>query len=485
MIGVRRALLVTFAERYVTLGTNFVTLSVLSRLLTPAEIGVSILGLAGITLAQAARHFTEPIYLIQHKDLRAGHVSSFVTIQIAVAILIFAAIVSLAPYIARAYGTPELVSYLHVVSLCILAQAVSEPIAALMRRDMLFARLAAINMLGVTANSVTSIVLALLGFSFMSIAWATLGSALLVSLLSLAWWRDPTIFRPALSEWREVASFGGYNGANMFLYRISEALPTLILGRILSVDAVAMFGRSISICQLPDKVIMGGASTVMLPAFSSGVRSGTDLRQAYLRAVEYIAAFQWPAFIVLAILAYPIVRIVLGDQWLSIVPLVQVMAIASLFAFSAELNYPVLVAVGAIRDVFLRSLIIWPISAIAVVAASVFGLKALAASWLFVIPFQALVSLLFVRQYIDFEWHDLAKAARKPAVIAACSACGPLAVVLEAGTSQISLQSTVLAVVSSAVGWIMAVCLSDHPLAADLRLVVSALRERAIARQPQ
>ena len=63
-----------------------------------------------------------------------------------------------------------------------------------------------------------------------------------------------------------------------------------------------------------------------------------------------------------------------GDQWLEVVVPVQIMALALVFSSTNELNYPVLVSVGAMRDVLVRGLIAWPISALIIATASMFGL---------------------------------------------------------------------------------------------------------------
>ena len=58
------------------------------------------------------------------------------------------------------------------------------------------------------------------------------------------------MFRPSLAEWRKVASFGGYSSATGFVNILFQTLPQLILGRLLSLDAVAAFSRATAICQL-------------------------------------------------------------------------------------------------------------------------------------------------------------------------------------------------------------------------------------------
>jgi O-antigen/teichoic acid export membrane protein len=207
--------------------------------------------------------------------------------------------------------------------------------------------------------------------------------------LSIKIWKDRSIFRPSLTQWRSFVVFGGYHGLNILLHQLHDALPYLILGRTLSLHSVALYNRGITICQLPDKFLLGGAAAVLLSSYSAEVRSGGNLRASYLRGIEMITALQWPGFILVAILAHPIVTLLLGEQWVDVVPLVQIMALGSLFTFSGPLNSPMLVAIGAMRDVLVRSLIVWPLSALIIAAASLFGLKATALAWLVTMPLQA------------------------------------------------------------------------------------------------
>ena len=59
-------------------------------------------------------------------------------------------------------------------------------------------------------------------------------------------------------------------------------------------------------------------------------------------------------------MAQPIILIWLGPTWLEVVPLVRMLCIAYLALFAACLTYPVLVAVGSVRDALISSLISLP-----------------------------------------------------------------------------------------------------------------------------
>ena len=50
-----------------------------------------------------------------------------------------------------------------------------------------------------------------------------------------------------------------------------------------------------------------------------------------MRSLGLITVFYWPAQVLLALLAYPVVMLFLGPQWIGgVIPLLQLMAIAGL-----------------------------------------------------------------------------------------------------------------------------------------------------------
>jgi O-antigen/teichoic acid export membrane protein len=484
MNGIRRALVLTTAERYIALIVNFASFAICSRLLTPSEIGLAVLGNVIGALLLSVREFATVAFIIQRKDLTTDDVRATFTaiamLSIAASIVIALAAQTLAGF----YDAPGLAKYLLVVSICITVEVVAQPVSGLLRRDMEFAKLACINISGTVIGGVLTIALALLGFSAMSFAWAWLATAIVVGTLSIAICADRSIYKPSIRGLGAVLTFGGYNGATALLYRVYDNLPYFALARILSVDALAMYNRALTICQLPDKLIVGGLTPVLMSAFSAEFRAGRPLRAAYLRSIELITAMQWPALALLAILADPVVRVLVGDQWLAAVPLVRIIAIASMFNFSAELNYPLLVAAGAMRDVFTRSLIVWPLSAGIITGAAFYGLEAAAFSWLVVVPLQAFVSITFVRRHVDVSWAEIGAALLRATIVSASSAAGPLAMILMLdGHFEHPLQMLIVAGVLGGVGWIAGLWAMGHPLLAEIRIAANALLAIPAARR--
>ncbi len=484
MDGVRRALLLATAERYAVIVANFATLAIVSRLLTPAEIGVSVVGFSALALILSAREFATTNFIIQHKDLRPEHARAAFTVLLLASLAISAVILASAGGLASIYSEPNLEPFIQVIAISILVEVVGAPIAALLRREMAFGRLAIINVTGALVNAGFTISLAALGFSYMSFAWGFLASAVAIALVSLVFWPKWSIFKPSLGEWRGVVTFGWYHGLNVYLYRAFESMPYLVLGRILSFEAVALYNRAFTICELPNRVLLRGLDVFLLPLFSKEFRNGKGLRDMYLRSLELITAVQWPALILVVILADPIVRFLLGDQWLESVPLVRIMALASLLTSSGGLNYPVLVAVGAMRDVLMRSLITWPTSAVIIAGAAFFGLKAAVLSWLVVMPFQAFVSIYFVQRHVEIGWRDFASPIKKAAGVAFCSGVGALSVIFYTGGGfDLSYSATAVAALLSAMGWGIGLWLTAHPLLLEIERAISAIMNAAPLRK--
>jgi O-antigen/teichoic acid export membrane protein len=476
MRGIRRALVLTTGERYFSLVANFITLSIVSRLLTPDEIGVSVLGGAIAGTAMAFREFATPTFIIQRTHLSKDDVRTVATIQVFVSIATGAFIFLMSALLANIYHDTRVESFLRLAAFAIALEAIGITIAALLRRDMAFEKLAVINVASAATNTIVTLLLVWGGFSYMSFAWGWLASAGMSGLLSLLIWRDASIFKPSLRSLREVVEFCGINGLNITLGRLYDSVPYLVLGRILSVEAVALYNRSLTICVLPDKVFFGGVASAVLPAFSAHARDGGDLRRSYLRSVEFITAFQWPALAAICVLADPIVRLILGSQWLDAVPIIRIMALASFFTFSDQLTYPVLFAAGAMRDILKRAVIMWPSTAAVIVLAANFGLYAAALSWFVAFPLQALISNYYIRRHVYFSARELMLVLWRAALLSLSAVAGPLLMVALNGRGfDLSIGAMIVSMMLSAAGWLFALWAMQHPLLAEMRIMGQAV----------
>jgi len=459
------------------LAVNLLTTLVLARLLTPKDYGVSVLSAAVLAMAEAIRALGGGSYLVQRHELATENIRTSFTVGLLVTLLLAIGLMELAAPLARYFDQPGLNPYLRVATLGFATGAVTNPISALFARQMAFERLAVIGVLTTALATTTGIGLALLGFGAMSLSWASAVSSLGAMLLSMHLWKDLSIFRPFLREWRSVLAFGAFDSATTILAQIGESVPFLILGKLLDATAIGIGQRAVLLCLVPERVILAGVGAVALPAFSRQVRDGQDLKEDYLRALELITGAQWPALLSLALLADPIVLLLLGPQWRGAIPLVQILSTALLFSFPISLHYPAIVSVGAIRFMPLV-VVIQVVAALALLTlAAESGLRAAALSMLLIVPFNACLSLLQVRHFIPFRWVGLARALGRSAIVSAAAAAGPTWLTITRGPGEdMSLALAMAAGVLASVGWLGGLWLTGHPLANEIRRAARAIR---------
>jgi len=481
MAGLRRALILSTGERYLALGANFITLAVVSRLLTPAEMGVAVVGLSVVGLATTTREFAGTNLLIQaHKQTRE-EVRASVTVLAVVTAVVALALALAAPWLARVYGDPGLTPYVRVVAGAIMWEALGAAPLALLRRELAFGKVAVVGAVQATASTAATIGLAAAGASYMAFAWAWLISAIAGSLVAVAAHGGFWMFRPRLRGWRGFLAFGGYNGASILTMRVYEAAPALLIGRLVGLDAAALFFRTTMLCQLPDKVLLDGAGPVILPVFAGDARAGRSLRAAYMRGLELMTALHWSALLTLAALAYPVVAVLLGEQWRATAPLVQIVAVASLAGTGLHLGYPMLLASGGVRDLFLRVLIFVPVAVAIIGGAAFLGIEAVAWSMMLVIPLNAFIALIFVRRRIGVGFADCARATWRSALVALATAAGPVALGLAVSPRfHLTIPEGAIGLVLAAAGWLLGLWATRHPLFVELlRLAPPWLRSRA------
>ncbi len=478
MTGIRKALLFTSLERYTNLTVNFLVIAAVSRILSPADIGVSAFGVAVLTAVEVCRDIPSS-YLVQQKDLTREDIRTAFTVMALITLTVTAILIATSAAIARLYNDPGLAAYLHVLALAFIPGTFERPLMALFRRDMAFGRYSAVNVVTVLTNATVTVGLALLGFGYMSFAWAALAASTACASLAI-WFRpDFQLFRPHLAHWRRALHFGGTTSACAVLMQAVELVPYAVLSRAFTFDAVGFYNRALLVAQAPNKLVLSGLSPVILPALAGHAREGHDLKPPFLLATAHISAVYWPAFLLLALLAHPAVAILVGSQWFSIVPLVQTVALAMLASFASILIFPALMAVAALRHLLLWHLVAMPACFVINGTAALFGPQALAASLLVSLPLQNVVGLYFVRQHAAFTWSEFAGATAKSAVIAGISVVIPGAYIAAHGFEfAMPIGTGILLGFGGVAGWFAGVWLTRHPLHSEILMVLDALRRR-------
>ncbi|WP_295531827.1 oligosaccharide flippase family protein [uncultured Thioclava sp.] len=476
---VRRSFAFALADKVSVVLMSILTMAIVSRILTPAEVGLFLVASTIVILIEAFRDFGIGTFLIREPDLAPRLVRTAVTIITCMSLVLGGLALFGAETLAQFYADPKLAGLIRIAALAFLVAPISTPLLALLRRDMAFGAVAAINVAAGFANASMTIGLALAGYGPFSLVWGSVLAACVTAMGAVIcrplWW----IFVPTLRDWRLVVPFGAWSSIVTLLGMLFDAFPRLILGRVLGFGAVGLFARAISLSQLPDRLILSAVQPVLLPALASHARDNGTLKAPFLMGLSYISGLQWPALAMIAVLADPIVRLLLGPQWLEVVPLVRIVALAFFCLFPVYLCYPVLVTLGRVRDMAVAMMIALPPCFLIMLGASRFGVHVMALSLFLTGPIQVITVMIFVRRKVPFAWAELGLVLLRSGGVTLVTVALPAVIVLAVGSwNALSGLSTVLAIIGAAIGWVAGLQMMRHPLSQELGAARSFLRAK-------
>jgi O-antigen/teichoic acid export membrane protein len=469
---IRRSILWVSISQYVNLAVGVVSTWLLSRLLTPAEFGVSVLGWAVFNSAESVREFASGALLIREGELSSDITRTSATINVLITFIVTAGLLLLAGPLAYFFAVPDLEKFLYVVGIAFALGAIFYPQQALMSREQAFGKLGMISTAMTLAGSVVSVALAYYGFAALSFAWGTVALFTIGAVLCTTVRWDISIYKPSLRSWRRVLGFGVHNAATAIISRIAEVVPVLVFGKIWTPVELAIASRAVLVSAVAERVVFGPVLAVALPEFSRQVREGRDLKFSYLRALSLISVVHWPGMFMISLLARPIVLVVMGDQWLDSVPLIRIYCPALIFAVPVGLQYAVLSAAGGIKIlpplIGLQSALM--ITVFVLMARH--GLEVIAWSMYPVFVIGGLLSLLAVRSRIMFAWRDLAATLTPSILVTFLAIIGPLAIFLSARDMTPLLSCATI--LTACLGWILGLYISSHPMWSEVCRVAQA-----------
>lgn len=318
--------------RWVGLGqvvTQVVRLSVsivLARQLSPEDFGLQSMAAVFTALGTLLSSLGAGAVIIQRKTVSDPLLRSLATLGIATGAALFLLFALSSGLVARFYGEAAVTSVLVAMSASFLFASIGMVPEGLLQRELRFSRLVSIDLVVLAIASGGSLALALTGWGVWSLILPNLAGTLVRSLMLVA--VSPWRIRFGFDR-REIAGVIGFSGSvlgfNALQYFIRNT-DRLVIGRTLGTTAVGFYDYAYRFYMYPLEVITGILISILFPAFSRLQDDRPELGRAFLRANAAIALVTFPMMAGLGCVAAPFVRVVLGEQWLPVIPLVQILA---------------------------------------------------------------------------------------------------------------------------------------------------------------
>lgn len=365
-------------ERSGTQGIQFVVQIILARLLLPSDYGMIALVMIFILLSNVLIQKGFNTSLVQKKDANEVDFSSVLYLSMIVAGLLTILLFFLSPFVASFYREPRLVLILRVLSLTMFFGAFNSIQNAYVIKHMMFKKLFFSSLGAIVISGFVGIVAALAGLGVWALVFQQLTNQLMITCI--LWftvkWRPKLVF--SLKAIKSLFSFGWKLLASSLLNELYVNLRTLIIGRVFSQSMLGFYNRGQQFPQFIVTNIDGSIQAVMLPTLSAYQDDIKRVREMVRRSIVTSSFIMFPMMVGLAVVAEPLVKLLLTEKWLPAVPFLQLFCVQYAIMPIHTANLQAINALGR-SDIFLKLEVIKKVVGVTIILVTLpYGIYALA-----------------------------------------------------------------------------------------------------------
>lgn len=477
-MSVRKSLGLSFLDRYSGLIITIGSTMVLARLLTPAQMGVFAVTMVFVSVLAGLRDFGASSYLIQEKQITDDKIRAAWMLQIGIGLLLGLVVAAIAVPVGNFYGEAEMTDILLLLSINFVINPIGTITIAWWMREMQYERIAVTRFFGAITGAIVSVTLAWQGWGPISLAWGSLATTLASIVLTTLLRPANLPGRPGIKEIRIVAAFGGKLSGATIVNSMAQGAPEVMIARFQGVTDAGLLSRATGLAGIFDQLIMNAVRQVILPLFSRNLREHKPVENLYFKGIELITGIGWPFFAVLAITAFPVMRILYGDQWDGAVEVAQILCLAAAAGLLSGFASGIILAYGRVGTILLLSIVGGCVKLILSVIGAYYGLISM--GWLLFL--HALVfsvaSMIFLGRSIRPPNGKLFRVLGKSVAVTIITVAPVLAVqhAVGFGENEVNLLAFVSALSMAVVMFVVAAKVIRHDVYFELLNVMQMLR---------
>jgi PST family polysaccharide transporter len=361
---------VTLVGQAGQLGLTAGSIVVLARLLTPGDFGLVAMVAAITGFIATFKDAGLSMATVQRQEIDHEKVSTLFWINVAFSTALVAFVAVLAPAIAWLYGEPRLIWITLGLSAAFLFAGLTVQHQALLRRQMRFRALVAVDIASRLVGVLAAVIAATRGAAY----WALVVMALTTTAANTigVWWLCR--WRPGRPRWtadvRGMLAFGGNLSLSGIVNNGARNLDNVLIGAVWGAGMLGAYSKAYQLLLLPFQQFAAPVTAVALPVLSRLQSDPVRFRRYFRGGILLMTALGMPLVAFAFVTAHDLTLLVLGDQWTAAAPIFMALAPAAFIETFNVANGWAFVPLGR-TDRYLRCV---AVSSVVIVVAFAIGL---------------------------------------------------------------------------------------------------------------
>ncbi len=319
---------------------------VLARILSPDAFGILAILLVVTQIADSVAQSGLGMALIQKTDSSNTSYSTGLWLSLSIALVLYSLIFISAPVIAEFYQMPDLVDYLRILGLIVIVNSANSIQRSYYQRMMSFKAIFKATTISAVVSGAIGIVLAITGFGVWSLIAQSLLQSMFTCLIMLfqGGWMPSFVFD--MGEAKHLFSYGWKICITGILNVLYSGVSELIIGRSCSVSDLGIYSQGRKYPQAAIGVLGNSIANVLFPFLSAIKKDSAALKTKIKEALLLGSFIIVPISFLFAVIAEPLIVLLLTDKWLSCVPIFQLACLSNSVLILQLVNLRTYMALG-------------------------------------------------------------------------------------------------------------------------------------------
>lgn len=357
-------------ERFSTIGIQFILNIIIARILSPSDYGIIGMLTIFLSISQCLIDSGFSSALIQSKDRKENDFGTVFIFNTVISVSIYVILFFSAPAIARFYHQDILVNVLRVVGLNLIISSLANVQRAILTINIDFKTQSFVTIPSAIVSGAIGVILAYNDFGVWALVAQTLANGLFMTILFWIFNKERFKIVFDIDSFKRLGNFGVKLMLSGLLHTAYTNLYGLFIGKKYNADDLGYYTRAEQFSIFPATILTDIVTRVAYPMLCQNQDNKVELSRVYTSFIRSSCYIIFPLMVGLAVLARPLVVLLLTEKWVSISILISILALDCLFAPITRINLQLLQAVGR-SDLFLRLEIIKKTVSIAILLASI------------------------------------------------------------------------------------------------------------------
>lgn len=331
MSGVFNSLKATIISRPLVAMMNLLYLIVISRILSPDEIGVQVITASIVMIVAELKSMGVGGYIIRKTTLSQRNTHTAFTVCTATS-LFFAISLGLASsLLANFFDEPRLINSIIIISLSFLFIPYISINSAVLQRKFDFKKTSTIMLLETFSLVVSGIALAYSGFSYLSLPIAVLIGSFVSYLMHRTVFNTVDSYKFSNTDFYNVLRQGAMISYNSILRRLNESIPEIVIGKFSGTSNTALYSRGNGLTGFSTGLLLNLINPITVPYFSRERREGSGIELAFTQLNKLTHILLLPLIALVFVLSNQLISLFFGEQWIEAAWIAQYICVSFFF----------------------------------------------------------------------------------------------------------------------------------------------------------